>query len=275
MGVIARVVGVAACGLSLAVLAAAPTAGAEPTGALPPMTSSGSGPVIGDGDAALRQRISQQLFSFGDPTVQEVDGSDAAQFITAAAAVADRDVASVFLPLQRVLGCQQNTAGSGAGFGARAYRRTDGQWGGAMLVVATRAPFPTSTPSRPASSPVGARPRRARRLRCATTVGPTRRSPTPAAAKRAISSCWPARPRTSAVRPTRTTEPPRAHGRASRPADRGGPLVGPYGPPGRSQNATHNAQAGIDTHCSCPSAVRSQYIGPGFPQSFAPSGEHG
>lgn len=99
MGVIARVVGVAACGLSLAVLAAAPTAGAEPTGALPPMTSSGSGPVIGDGDAALRQRISQQLFSFGDPTVQEVDGS-------------------------------------GAGFGARAYRRTDGQWGGAMLVVA-------------------------------------------------------------------------------------------------------------------------------------------
>lgn len=267
MGVIARVVGVAACGLSLAVLAAAPTAGAEPTGALPPMTSSGSGPVIGDGDAALRQRISQQLFSFGDPTVQEVDGSDAAQFITAAAAVADRDVASVFLPLQRVLGCQQNTAGSGAGFGARAYRRTD--WS------SPRAPFPTSTPSRPASSPVGARPRRARRLRCATTVGPTRRSPTPAAAKRAISSCWPARPRTSAVRPTRTTEPPRAHGRASRPADRGGPLVGPYGPPGRSQNATHNAQAGIDTHCSCPSAVRSQYIGPGFPQSFAPSGEHG
>lgn len=85
MGVIARVVGVAACGLSLAVLAAAPTAGADPTGALPPMTSSGSGPVIGDGDAALRQRISQQLFSFGDPTVQEVDGSDAAQFITAAA----------------------------------------------------------------------------------------------------------------------------------------------------------------------------------------------
>lgn len=36
MGVIARVVGVAACGLSLAVLAAAPTAGADPTGALPP-----------------------------------------------------------------------------------------------------------------------------------------------------------------------------------------------------------------------------------------------
>lgn len=129
MGVIARVVGVAACGLSLAVLAAAPTAGAEPTGALPPMTSSGSGPVIGDGDAALRQRISQQLFSFGDPTVQEVDGSDAAQFITAAAAVADRDVASVFLPLQRVLGCQQNTAGSGAGFGARlpANRRAMGR----------------------------------------------------------------------------------------------------------------------------------------------------
>lgn len=75
MGVIARVVGVAACGLSLAVLAAAPTAGADPTGALPPMTSSGSGPVIGDGDAALRQRISQQLFSFGDPTVRLGRGS--------------------------------------------------------------------------------------------------------------------------------------------------------------------------------------------------------
>jgi hypothetical protein len=31
----------------------------------------------------------------------------------------------------------------------------------------------------------------------------------------------------------------------------------------------------MDTHCSCPSASRSQYIGPGFPHTFAPSGEHG
>lgn len=274
MGVIARVVGVAACGLSLAVLAAAPTAGAEPTGALPPMTSSGSGPVIGDGDAALRQRISQQLFSFGDPTVQEVDGSDAAQFITAAAAVADRDVASVFLPLQRVLGCQQNTAGSGAGFGARAYRRTDGQWGGAMLVVAkstvsdvdalkacvksgwrkATAGTPTSMCNNGWTYPPFADTRRGEEgyfVLLAGTVSDFCSAPN-------------ANYRTTA-----------SHGRASRPADRGGPLVGPYGPPGRSQNATHNAQAGIDTHCSCPSAVRSQYIGPGFPQSFAPSGEHG
>lgn len=35
MGVIARVVGVAACGLSLAVLAAAPTAGADPPARCP------------------------------------------------------------------------------------------------------------------------------------------------------------------------------------------------------------------------------------------------
>ena len=31
----------------------------------------------------------------------------------------------------------------------------------------------------------------------------------------------------------------------------------------------------MDTHCSCPSTLRSQYIGPGFPHTFAPSGEHG
>lgn len=274
MGVIARVVGVAACGLSLAVLAAAPTAGAEPTGALPPMTSSGSGPVIGDGDAALRQRISQQLFSFGDPPSRRLTART-------------RLNSSRPQPLSRTAmwrrcscrcsGCwaanrTQPARGPASGRAPTGEPTGNGE---ARCWSSPRAPFPTSTPSRPASSPVGARPRRARRLRCATTVGPTRRSPTPAAAKRAISSCWPARPRTSAVRPTRTTEPPRAHGRASRPADRGGPLVGPYGPPGRSQNATHNAQAGIDTHCSCPSAVRSQYIGPGFPQSFAPSGEHG
>src|ERR1700756_1734589 len=31
----------------------------------------------------------------------------------------------------------------------------------------------------------------------------------------------------------------------------------------------------MDTHCSCPSVLRSQNIGPGFPHTFAPSGEHG
>jgi hypothetical protein len=41
------------------------------------------------------------------------------------------------------------------------------------------------------------------------------------------------------------------------------------------QIATHIAETGMDTHCSCPSALRSQSIGPGFPHTFAPSGEHG
>ncbi|KAA1248977.1 hypothetical protein F0Q45_17600 [Mycobacterium simiae] len=116
----------------LGVSAVTPLAAADPSVTLPPMTSTGAGPVIGVGDAGLQQRISQQLYSFGNPDVQEVNGSDAAQFITAAAAVTNRDLASVFQPLQRVLGCQQNNAG----FGARAYRRADGQWGGGMLVIA-------------------------------------------------------------------------------------------------------------------------------------------
>ncbi|OSC42716.1 hypothetical protein [Mycobacterium decipiens] len=136
MGATTHAIAIAACGLSLSALAATPNAAADPTVTLPPMTSTDSGPIIGGGDAAGQQRISQQLFSFGNPDIQEVNGSDAARFITAAAAVANRDLASVFLPLQRALGCQQNTAGPGTGFGARAYRRTDGQWGGAMLVIA-------------------------------------------------------------------------------------------------------------------------------------------
>jgi len=106
-----------------------PSAGADPSSVLPPLTSTGAGPVIGGGGAS---GIPPQLFSFGTPNVQEVDGSDAAQFITAAAGLTDRDLAGVFLPLQRALGCQVNNAG----FGARAYRRADGQWGGAMLVIA-------------------------------------------------------------------------------------------------------------------------------------------
>ncbi|SOJ53091.1 hypothetical protein MSIMFB_00594 [Mycobacterium simulans] len=129
MGVIAyRIVVTIVALLGLSVVT--PRADADPNVTLPPMTSTGSGPVIGGGGAA--QGISQQLFSFGNPNVQEVDGSDAAQFITAAAALTNRDLAIVFQPLQRALGCQQDNAG----FGARAYRRADGQWGGGMLVIA-------------------------------------------------------------------------------------------------------------------------------------------
>lgn len=274
MGVIARVVGVAACGLSLAVLAAAPTAGAEPTGALPPRH-----PAAADrSSATVTPRCDSG--SHSSCLASEIPPSRRLTARTRLNSSRPQPLSRTAMWRRcscRCSGCwaanrTQPARGPASGRAPTGEPTGNGE---ARCWSSPRAPFPTSTPSRPASSPVGARPRRARRLRCATTVGPTRRSPTPAAAKRAISSCWPARPRTSAVRPTRTTEPPRAHGRASRPADRGGPLVGPYGPPGRSQNATHNAQAGIDTHCSCPSAVRSQYIGPGFPQSFAPSGEHG
>jgi hypothetical protein len=127
------VVIIAACGLSLGALAVLPTADADPTGTLPPMASTGAGPIIGGGGAA--QQMSQQLKSLNDAGVQEVDGPDAAQFITAATGIANRDLASPFMALQRALGCQQNNAG----FGARAYRRNDGQWGGAMLVIAKSA----------------------------------------------------------------------------------------------------------------------------------------
>ncbi|WP_454561167.1 hypothetical protein [Mycobacterium haemophilum] len=139
MGVITHRIAIliAACGLSLVAVVEMPTAAADPTATLPPMTSTGSGPIIGGGGAAAEQQMSQQLKSLGDANVQEVDGSDAAQFITTAAAVANRDLASPFMSLQRALGCQQNNAG----FGARAYRRTDGQWGGAMLVI-TKSSFP-------------------------------------------------------------------------------------------------------------------------------------
>ena len=115
---------IAACGLALC----APVATADPTVTLPPLTSGGGGPIIGGGNNA---GISQQLTGLGNPNVQEVDGSDAAQFITAAAALANPQLAAPFALLRRVLACQNNNAG----FGARAYRRTDGQWGGAMLVT--------------------------------------------------------------------------------------------------------------------------------------------
>jgi hypothetical protein len=39
------------------------------------------------------------------------------------------------MALQRALGCQANNAG----FGARAFRRNDGQWGGGMLVISKSA----------------------------------------------------------------------------------------------------------------------------------------
>jgi hypothetical protein len=111
------------------------TAGADPTVTLPAMTSTGGGPIIGGGDAAAQQRISLQLVSFKNPNVQEVDGSGAAQFITAAATFSNRDLATGFVSLQQALGCQTDKAG----FGARTYRRNDGQWGGAMLVIAKSA----------------------------------------------------------------------------------------------------------------------------------------
>ena len=119
---------VAAWCLVLGAVVGMPTAVADPTVTLPPMTSTGGGSIIGGGSNAA---ISQQLTSLGNPNVQEVDGSDAAQFITAAAAVANPQLAAPFALLRRVLACQNNNAG----FAARAYRRTDGQWGGAMLVT--------------------------------------------------------------------------------------------------------------------------------------------
>lgn len=118
--------------LALGVAAVAPAAGADPTVALPPMTSTGGGPIIGGGSNA---GIAAQLFSFGTPNVQEVDGSDAAQFITAAAGSPNQQLAAPFSLMRRALACQTNNAG----FGARAYRRGDGQWGGAMVVAAKSA----------------------------------------------------------------------------------------------------------------------------------------
>jgi hypothetical protein len=130
MGVIAYRIGAAIAAGCLALTSGIPTAVADPSVVtLPAMTSTGGGPVIGGGGAG---QMAQQLKSLGDPNVQEVDGPDAAQFIAAAAAVTNRDLASPFMALQRALSCQQNNAG----FGARAYRRNDGLWGGAMLVIA-------------------------------------------------------------------------------------------------------------------------------------------
>jgi len=120
--------------LALGVAAGVPTAAAD-TVTLPPMTPGSGGAIIGGGSAAA-QGISQQLFSFGNPNVvQEIDGSAAAQYITAAASVSNQQLAAPFSLLRRALACQANNAG----FGARAFRRNDGLWGGAMLVAAKSA----------------------------------------------------------------------------------------------------------------------------------------
>jgi hypothetical protein len=122
--------------LGLALFAAAvvvgPRAVADPAATLPPMTSTKAGPIIGGGAGGS---IAQQLTSLNNPDVQEVDGSDAAGFITAAASVANPQLAAPFALLRRALACQNNNAG----FGARSYRRSDGQWGGAMLVTSKSA----------------------------------------------------------------------------------------------------------------------------------------
>jgi hypothetical protein len=131
MGVFARrtVAFVAACVLSVDVSAIAPTAFAD-TVTLPPMTSTNAGPIIGGAGSA--PGVAAQLTGLANPDVQEVDGSDAAQFITAAAASANPQLAAPFTLLRRALTCQPNNAG----WAARAYRRNDGLWGGAMLVTA-------------------------------------------------------------------------------------------------------------------------------------------
>jgi hypothetical protein len=119
---------IAACCLYLGAPVGIAAANADPV-TLPAMTSGGGGPIIGGGSNAA---VAQQLFSFASPNVQEVDGSDAAAFINAGAAVANPQLAAPFSPLRRAMTCQNNNAG----FGARAYRRADGQWGGGMLVIA-------------------------------------------------------------------------------------------------------------------------------------------
>lgn len=133
MGVMSsRTVAVLATSWILAAVAGSPAAPADPTAALPPLTS-GGGPIIGGG--AAQQGILQQLVDLANPDIQQGDGTDAANFIKAAASVTNEQLAAPFVLLRRGLSCQENNAG----FGARAYRRKDGQWGGAMLVAAKSA----------------------------------------------------------------------------------------------------------------------------------------
>ncbi|WP_116672236.1 hypothetical protein [Mycobacterium kubicae] len=130
MATIALTVRIAACAVLLWV-SAAPAASADPV-TLPPMTPTGAGPIIGGGGGGP---IAQQLTSLGNPNVQELDGNDAAAFINAAASTANPQLSAPFSLLRRALTCQNNNAG----FAARAFRRNDGLWGGAMLVAAKTA----------------------------------------------------------------------------------------------------------------------------------------
>ncbi|UDM34507.1 hypothetical protein [Mycobacterium ulcerans] len=124
---------IAAWVLCAGAVVGAPPVQAAPGAVLPPIPSTGGGPIIGGGDEAAQSRIARQLMSVGNADVQEGDGADAASFIMDSAQVADSRLASAFAPLQRALGCQKvNTS-----FGARAYRRSDG--GGGMLVIAKSA----------------------------------------------------------------------------------------------------------------------------------------
>ncbi len=109
--------------------AGSPAAHADPTATLPPLTSGGGGSIIGGGSSS---GISGQLVDLGNPDVQQADGTDAANFINAAASVTDQELSAPFSLLHRALACQKDNAG----FGARAYRSADGKWGGAMLVAA-------------------------------------------------------------------------------------------------------------------------------------------
>ncbi len=128
---------IAAWVLCAGAVVGAPPVQAAPGAVLPPIPSTGGGPIIGGGDEAAQSRIARQLMSVGNADVQEGDGADAASFIMDSAQVADSRLASAFAPLQRALGCQKvNTS-----FGARAYRRSDGGGGGGggLLVIAKSA----------------------------------------------------------------------------------------------------------------------------------------
>lgn len=120
-----------ATALLIAATACTPTAAADVV--LPPIASTGGGPIIGGGDEAAEARISLQLINL--PEVGQGDGADAASFIMDSAALANPRFSSAFLPLRRALGCQKDNTS----FGARAYRRADGLWGGAVLVIAKSA----------------------------------------------------------------------------------------------------------------------------------------
>lgn len=112
----------------LVTVAGPPAAHADPTATLPPLTSGGA-PIIGGGTNA---GIAKQLIDLANPDIQQGDGTDAANFINAAASATDQQLSAPFSLLRRGLSCQKDNAG----FGARAYRRADGKWGGAMLVAA-------------------------------------------------------------------------------------------------------------------------------------------